>query len=108
MPYEKENYMTVTHSISEARLHSRILEYHSHPCLLNLYDPGLDEDTIKKGPSHLSCSFPTVSGLAILRSTKCPGLIFFNLTSYPTTLLFVLVFIDMIYCLKFDPFYGVF
>jgi hypothetical protein len=32
----------------------------------NLYDPGLDKDTTKKGPSHLSCSFPTVSGLAIL------------------------------------------
>jgi hypothetical protein len=37
------------------------------------------EDTTKKGPSHLSCSFPIVSGLATLRSTKCPGLIFFNL-----------------------------
>ena len=46
----------------------------------SLYEPGLDEDTTKKGPSHLSCSFPTMSGLAILRSTKCPGLIFFNLT----------------------------
>jgi hypothetical protein len=30
----KESYMVVTHSISEAHLHSRILEYHSHPCLL--------------------------------------------------------------------------
>jgi hypothetical protein len=47
---------------------------------LNMYDPGLDEDTTKKGPSQLSCSFPTVSGLAILQSTKCPGLIFFSLT----------------------------
>jgi hypothetical protein len=46
----------------------------------SLYEPGLDEDTTKKGPSHLSYSFPIVSGLAILRSTKCPGLIFFNLT----------------------------
>jgi hypothetical protein len=33
---------------------------------LSLYDPDLDEDTSKKGPSHLSCSFPTVSRLAIL------------------------------------------
>jgi hypothetical protein len=46
----------------------------------NLYDPDLDKVTTKKGPSHLSCSFPIVSGLATLRSTKCPGLIFFNLT----------------------------
>jgi hypothetical protein len=46
----------------------------------SLYDPGLDEDTTKKGPSHLSWRFPTVSGLATLRSTKCPGLMFFSLT----------------------------
>jgi hypothetical protein len=31
---KKENYMVVTHSISKTHLHSRILEYHSHPCLL--------------------------------------------------------------------------
>ena len=46
----------------------------------NLYDPGLDEDTTKNGPSHFNCSLPTVSGLATLRSTKCPGSIFFNRT----------------------------
>jgi hypothetical protein len=46
----------------------------------NMYDPGLDEDTTKKGPFHVSYNFPTVSGLAILRSTKCTGLIFFSLT----------------------------
>jgi hypothetical protein len=47
---------------------------------LKLQDPGLDEDTTKEGHSHLSYSFTTVSGLATLRSTKCPGLIFFSLT----------------------------
>jgi hypothetical protein len=31
---KKENYIVATHSISEARLRSRILEYHSRPCLL--------------------------------------------------------------------------
>jgi hypothetical protein len=46
----------------------------------NLYDLGLDKDTTKKVPSHFSWSFPTVSGLATLRSTKCPGLMSFSLT----------------------------
>jgi hypothetical protein len=50
---------------------------------LNVYDPGLNKDATKKGPSHLSYSFPIVFGLAILRSIKCSGLMFFNLTFVP-------------------------
>jgi hypothetical protein len=54
----------------------------------NMYDLDLDEDTTKKGPSHLSCSFPNVPGLAILRSTKCPGMIFLVSFSCLATWLF--------------------
>jgi hypothetical protein len=76
----------------------------------NLYDPGLDEDTTKKGPSHVSYNFPTVSGLAIIRSTKCTGLIFFSTSYFSVSPLdrLSLVFIDVVYCLKSDPFYSVF
>jgi hypothetical protein len=78
------------------------------PIYFNMYDPGLDEDTTKKGPSHLSCSFSTVSGLAILRSTKCPSIIFFSLIFVSPLDYFDLIFIDVINCLKSDPFYSVF
>ena len=76
---KKENYMVYTYYL---RSSSAFQDFGmSFPSMsFSLYDTGLHEDTTKKGPSHLSCSFPTVSGLTILRSTKCPGSIFFIIT----------------------------
>jgi hypothetical protein len=73
----------ITHNIAKARPHSKIWICRCRPypsICKNRVEPGLDEDTTRKGPSHFSCNFPTVSGLATLRSTRCPGLIFFNRT----------------------------
>jgi hypothetical protein len=46
----KENYMVATHSISEARLRSRILEYHSRPCLLTYMIQVLTKIIPRRGP----------------------------------------------------------
>jgi hypothetical protein len=47
---KKENYMVVTHSIFEARLRSRILEYYSCPCFLTCVIQFLMKILPRRGP----------------------------------------------------------
>jgi hypothetical protein len=71
---------SIIHNIVEAHPHSKIWVCRCHPYPSICKNRVLTKILLEKDLPISAVAFSTVSGLAILRSTKWPGLIFFNRT----------------------------